>query len=125
MDVAAVITKENINNANYRRLTNEAIGEGNERYEAKKERQKLIKTGRRPDLEDEEEEEMEEKRGKESEYDSDFASGGVVPFKLGPFPRKLLSTPIEELDPARQDDRVRKTLIVSYRYTSQTYLFLH
>ncbi|XP_030833315.1 sodium channel protein type 4 subunit alpha B isoform X3 [Strongylocentrotus purpuratus] len=122
MDVAAVITKENINNVNYRRLTKEAIGEGNERYEAKKERQRLIKTGKRPDLEDEEEEEMEEKRGKESEYDSDFASGSVCPFKLGPFPRKLLSTPIEELDPARQEDR--SFVVVGRKFkTSQIFRF--
>ncbi|XP_041464488.1 sodium channel protein 1 brain-like isoform X3 [Lytechinus variegatus] len=103
-DLAAVITKENINNVNYRRLTAEAIVEGKERYEAKLERQKLIKSGKHPELEDEEEEEMEENKASGGEYDSDFASGAVVPAKLGPFPKKLLSTPIEELDPARQED---------------------
>ncbi|XP_071488688.1 LOW QUALITY PROTEIN: sodium channel protein 1 brain-like [Diadema antillarum] len=113
----AVITRDNIDNINYRKLTREAIEEGDERYYAKLERKKLVQSGKHPELEDEEEE-VEEHGG--IEIDTELDAGCVVPAKLGPFPRKLLSTPLEEFDKGREDDR---TFVVVARKFKSTQIF--
>ena len=105
MDDAAPILEGNIHNVNFRKLTHEAIEEGKARYEARLERQRLIKSGKHPELEDEEEEEEVRKSG-EPENDPDLNAGNVVPSKLGPFPTSLLGKPIEEIDKSREDDKV-------------------
>lgn len=108
-DSGARIEKDpNFNSPHYVPVTKETLEEAKSRYFNNKKRQRQLKDGRTlskisffSNLED-----LEEEESGNLVPNPAMEQGKPLPDDLGPFPKRLLGKPIDEIDRARKTDQV-------------------